>query len=361
MAFWMGLTRQQILAKYRARYTELCSRKEGFSVDFFEKLGLEAGAQAKPVFSKFTQWVLSEAKELGVDQVWFSGRDSLPLVSLVAQSESWRKSGLTIATHPFCRGNLYFVYDKRFDANKAIIQKQEILDYYSKLIKGKSSVAIVDFGFFGTLERTHRLILEESGIDTSFIKGHRLFLKAPKAVEDLNVFDKGISKKFFDNKKLYQLVESDTRYGELVKGYFDVKMAKRPKFMKNGYTYEELDLPFVFWLQESGSGIKDSRFHLSHVNYDEIRFGSAQQLCYWQSFAKGITESNDNGFDIEDLYQWFKINESALREMIAIEDRDICKVIPTYENLIQEMNQELTENGFQMATLVDSEVWPIPS
>ncbi len=328
-------------------------------------LGRLAASKVMPIFGGFTDWVLEEAIKIGVNEIWFSGRDSKPMMDLAMADSKWKSSGIEFVWHPFCRGNIFNCYSLPYSPRGAAIESNHVINYYNSLNLENKKAIVVDFGFFGTLERAHRLMLLDRELPANYLAGHRVFLKLPKNVQDITIFDKGISSNIFDSKKFETLVQIELEYSKKVKGYYDPAVESKYQFMLgSGRTYSTVDLRFIIWLQESGSGLRDSVFDLGkfdnpeYLNSLNYRLGSLQQYCYWDAFSNvnfEVRHDNDKN-SIDDLYSWYKANETILRETITVDQRDFCKIKPHFNHIVDESNRVMIENGYQTTTLVGSEV-----
>ena len=325
-------------------------------------LGRMAAKKIRSIYCEFMVWVLKEATLLKADTVWFSGRDSRILMQIAIQSKSWSHSGIKLSWQPFCRGNIYHCYQKRFSPLTVEKESEDVVTYYEKNNLIHNKALVVDFGFFGTLERAHRLMLMARGLSESYLLGHRLFLKSPKNENDKTIFDKGVAEAIVGISQVDALKKSDEEYHSKVIGFLNTMMEKQPKFMgENGKTYLDMDTSFIFWLQESGSGIADACFDLKRAGHAEslddfsCRLGNFAQFAYWQGFQKQINSKWENeSMTIDALYDWYRTNKVVLAEMIAVEDRDACGIAPNYKKLIVESNQKLVDAGLQMTTVIES-------
>ncbi len=332
------------------------------------KIALAAAHMARllaPFYTSFATWFANINRHLlnrSECYIMFSGRDAIPLQLVFSKMNIFQPYYQKMITSPFNRGNIIHLYKRCHDQNLAKKEKQSVIDYYISEKLTDKLITVVDFGFFGTLERTHQLILYEAGaISRNILANHCLIVRMKRSIKDLTVFDKAISTNSFSRAKIGQLESIDKDYFPNIHGFINSRAIETKSFFEvdDQDLLISMDRPFIYWLQEIGSGITESRYNIlldrseDYLISTAVKFASLQQIVGYIAFLENlpffIMQNNPDAGSrcLEEAYREYKQHESFWQQFIAYEDRASSGISFEYEPLLAEMNQELTENNFQ--------------
>lgn len=346
-----------------------------FEIDQINKIisvVLHLSEEMTPFYKQYVQWVYEYIKDtIHKDsslQILFSGRDSYPFFLAALQHSELKKFKENIHHVLFNRGNIIHLYKRCYDKKLADLERKNVINYYKKHDLVSKNIIVCDFGFFGTLERTHKIILNKLNDDLKInLLGHFLVVKANRNPKDISVFDKAIDRRSFLSKDRSRLQREDEIYHSKIKGFLNENTIPSLCYLADHNTYlNSEDKPFIYWLQEIGSGIVESRYlSLQNESQDylkstEVKLASLQQITAYLAFVKGLkinlnlnltlTKTTDLS-SLEKVYKIYKKNKIFWQELIAYEDRASVSLSMEYESLLNKINNQLKVNNFQTTSI----------
>lgn len=315
-----------------------------------------------PFYESYAYWFYSQIEDRIKKKKYkliFSGRDSYPYKLALNLLPKMKKKTHKMIYLPFNRGNIIHLYRRCYNPQYTQVEIKSIVDFYinNKLLNNR--LIVCDFGFFGTLERTHQLILfSEKLIKKNILFSHLVVVKMKRSATDKTVFDKAIDPRSFEFNKLKRLVKTDRNYYSQIHGFFNSGLINTNNFFKlNGDLLINMDKTFIYWLQEIGSGIEESRHYIlqdrskDYLSSTNVKLASIQQLTAYLTFLKVLPDfltysNNVDPESLENFYKEYKENLPFWQQLIAYEDRASIDMTFKYEKLLKNINKELGKHNF---------------
>lgn len=311
-------------------------------LDQISEIFFHLGKEALPIYASYVANIKPFLEHIGYTQnpaLLYSGRDSFPFMLSAKERDELR--GIHQVYAPFNRLNSRQLFDKESKQRMKFIS--DIRDFYKKNDIFDAQLVISDFGFNGTIERLHRVLLyPEGGLHQMH---HFVFSKGTyndprfeanlKKVATLG-FDTSIDAAYKANVYGYQsavsnrIEDDDFSY---IAGHSE--RSAEPSWHQEVY-------PFLHFLQEIGSGVNESRQDSLRRGDEKAfkgthyKFASAQALtahyAYLQSLSYYLKNSDSAHASMEDLqplaieriknlFGLFKNNRKFFNEFMDIPDR----------------------------------------